>query len=174
MTRLLIANLVFAWFAVELLCLLRRGDDPLALVVLFATLGSVTVGEWMNLAVSGATSYPGCPGFPLYIILGGGLLGLWLFRSARFLAGRTGGDRPLPRLLLGLALTPLFPFLEIAGIRLGLWAWNNPINPLSPGWLIGIWLFYSLFIGTPALLALLLAAGTRPALTTVPSTSTPH
>jgi hypothetical protein len=148
------AGLVIAVFAVELVLLLRRANDPWAIFVLLATLHSVVVGEWINLTVTQVTSYPGCAGFPLYIVCGGGLVGLWLFRSARGLARTVKRDAMPFRLGFALLLSGLFPLLEMAGITLGLWTWDRPCNFLSPGWLIGVWFFYGLFLGTPAMLAL--------------------
>jgi hypothetical protein len=96
---------------------------------------------------------------PLYIVCGGGLVGLWFFCAARGLARRVGHDRAPIRLGFALLLSGLFPVFEMAGIALGLWAWLRPYEPLSPGWLLGVWFFYGIFLALPATIALALAPG---------------
>jgi hypothetical protein len=154
----MLAVVVIAVFAVELIVLLCRADDPAAIFVLLATVVTATVGEWINLTSTQVTVYPGCAAFPLYIVCGAGWVGLWLFRAARGLARFAKHDTPPFRLGFAVLLSGLFPLFEMAGISLGLWTWIHPCNFLSPSWLIGVWLFYCLFAASPALLALMVDA----------------
>ena len=114
-------------------------------------------GEYLNLRFFKATAYTDTDGVPAYILLGGTLISWGYYKSTLLISSSLKKKRILLELLIFLCLTILFPLVEICGIALGLWYWLKPYSFTSPGWIIGVWKYYMLFLGTPAVLALVLS-----------------
>jgi len=106
-----------------------------------------TYGEYLNLFVFKATAYTDRVGVPVYIILGGALIGWLYYKLPCVLAQKLNRDNLPVRIGLFLLLSLLFPVIEICGIKLGLWHWLKPYSLTNPWWWIGVWKFYVIFLG---------------------------
>jgi len=129
----------------------RRNIPELVVVVLSAT--TVIAGELINNFHSKVTVYnssfllwiPGTD-IPVFIICGGIVTSLVI----SMISNRLSSESVLKKCMLVILFSMSFPLMELAGIGSGLWKWpSNP--PLDPGWIIGVWEFYFIFIGVPAL-----------------------
>ena len=129
----------------------RTAVEAFLVVVLFVL---CALGEVLNITRYHATAYPGIPGFPLYIVTGGALLGWGLFRLTVFAARRLGKDTVLFRFAVFLLLSSSFPLIEISGVTAGLWYWLKPCSYTSVWWITGVWKFYMSFMGIPVMIAL--------------------
>ncbi len=136
---------------------IRRRSIPEISVSAMAA-GTVLSGELVNNFHSKVTVYnpsflfwiPGT-GIPVFIICGGILLSLVIF----MLAGRFGCSCVWRRLAVIVLISFSFPLIEMAGMGSGLWRWpSNP--PVNTGWVLGVWQFYMIFIGLPALVGCVL------------------
>ncbi len=116
----------------------------------------VTVGEMLNLFVYKATAYTDSRGIPIYIILGGALIAWSYFKLPQLIAKHIRKNNLFMQIVLFLFLSTLFPVIEIAGIKAGLWYWLKPYCFSSIWWWIGVWKFYMIFLGIPVSIALLM------------------
>ncbi|HCE44502.1 MAG TPA: hypothetical protein DET40_13225 [Lentisphaeria bacterium] len=132
---------------------LRKRKVP-DMTVMILSMGTVIAGELVNNFVSKVTVYnssfliwiPGTQ-IPVFIICGGIVVSLLLF----MIANRISNKSVLKKCMVVVFLSASFPLAELAGIGCGLWKWpSNP--PLDLGWIIGVWEFYFIFIGLPALI----------------------
>ncbi len=136
----------------------RRGLKRILHIAILAVF-TVSAGELLNAFHSRMTSYspdfllwiPGT-GIPVFIIVGGAFTSVLLFLSGQIAA------RSLPHSIGGVtfnclactfALSFLLPVIEIAGINLGVWHWNSPVQ-FGLGWYLGVWKFYLIFVAFPA------------------------
>ncbi|HBC88124.1 MAG TPA: hypothetical protein DCZ94_14330 [Lentisphaeria bacterium] len=153
----------FAVIGVLLALIIRsvKKIDKTAILVMFFSLATVATGELINNFTSKVTVYN--PAYilwiprtdiPVFIICGGVLTSFLLYKGC--LAGR----KIYLRFILLLVFSSLFPLMELAGIGTGLWKW--PGNPdINLGWIIGVWKFYFIFIGIPALAGIVIEELTR-------------
>ena len=150
---LLIESLVYILFFTLVVDIVRR-TSLLELLLLITALTTVTIGEALNLFVYKATAYTARIGIPIYIILGGSIIAWSYFKLPQILSKKIKKNNPAMLIVLFLFLSALFPVIEIAGIKAGLWYWLKPYSIVSLWWWIGVWKFYMLFLGIPVLTAL--------------------
>jgi hypothetical protein len=122
----------------------------------FAT---VTSGEIINNFVSRGAIYN--PSFliwvpfteiPVFILMGGPLLSIIIFLLGQII-GR-GWNKFLGRygtIAATFLCTFAFPLLDYVCVRLGLWHYTFDYGGLDGNWFVGVWKFYLLFIGLPAM-----------------------
>ena len=120
-----------------------------------------TYGEYLNLFVFKATAYTDRVGVPVYIILGGALIGWAYFKIPSLIAKKLNRDNLPVRIGLFFLLSLLFPVIEICGIELGLWHWLKPYSLTNPWWWIGVWKFYMMFLGIPSFVGLIMRGAWR-------------
>jgi DMSO reductase anchor subunit len=116
---------------------------------------SVSTGEIIN-SIQKVTVYNDCfllwiYNIPVFIILGGAMFSAWLFEAGEYINKKS----LLIRLIIIFILSLLAPIIEIAGIKVQVWSWQRP-STISTSWLLGVWLFYFIFIVSPALIATLI------------------
>lgn len=89
---------------------------------------------------------------PVFILMGGPLLSIIIFLSGQII-GR-GWEKYFGRygaIAATFLCTFAFPFLDYVCVRLGLWQYTFSYGALDANWFLGVWKFYLLFIGMPAL-----------------------
>ncbi|MFZ2656502.1 MAG: hypothetical protein WAX69_16335 [Victivallales bacterium] len=145
----LVIGLFLGLFATSLR---RRNIPELVVVVLSAT--TVIAGELINNFHSKVTAYNSSfllwipkTEIPVFIICGGIVTSLVIF----LISNRLSSKSILKKCMVVMLFSLTFPLIELAGIGSGLWKWSaNP--PVDPSWIIGVWEFYFIFIGIPALI----------------------
>ncbi|GEM_PF-4987130 len=155
---ILIELILLALFTAEAVNTFKDKDKAAKLVIWLAAF-MVTSGELFNNFFSKVTVYnPGyllwVPGtdIPLFIICSGILVSLIIYKASCSFGGKF-----LQRLIPFIFICCFFPLIELGGIRTGLWSW--PSNPaVSPGWLLGVWEFYFVAMGIPALSGIILSS----------------
>ena len=149
----IIEILTFHLFFLLLYSIIKRLARIEACMIIFIII-IATYGEYLNLFIFKATAYTDRIGVPVYIILGGALIGWTYFKIPRLIAEKLKKDNLFTRICLFLLLSVLFPVIEICGIKLGLWHWLKPYSLSNPWWWIGVWKFYMIFLGIPSLIGL--------------------
>ena len=153
---LLIEIITFILFFLLLKSIIRRcAGIEASLVILIIILA--TVGEYLNLFVYRATAYTGRTGIPVYIILGGVLVGWSYFKLPSLIADKLDKKGLFSQICIFCLLTAAFPVIELAGMKAGLWHWLKPFPISSVWWWIGVWKFYFIFMGIPTLAILILS-----------------
>ena len=138
------------------------GYKALDAFLVISVITIATFGEALNLLVFKATAYTGRIGVPVYIILGGALIGWVYYKLPCVIAQKLNRDNLPVRIGLFLLLSLLFPVIEICGIKLGLWHWLKPYSLSSIWWWIGVWKFYILFLGLVPLTGLVVHPPSSP------------
>jgi hypothetical protein len=147
--------ITFILFFLLLKSIIERCADTeslLVILIIFIT----TIGEYLNLFVYRATAYTGRTGVPVYIILGGVLIGWSFFKLPSLIAKKIQQNRILTQITIFSTMTIIFPLIEIAGIETGLWHWLKPHSFSSIWWWIGVWKFYFIFLGIPVLILIII------------------
>ena len=152
--------LTLAIFAANLTFMVRRKDYA-SLSALAAGFITVGLGEYRNAFVDKVTSYNEGfliwipkTGVPFFIICGGATVPSLIYQAAKFAADKITRFRILVELICLGFISLVAPAVELSGIALNLWKWNRDYT-VNAWWCFGIWIFYSLFLATPALLAII-------------------
>ncbi len=148
---------VVAVAAALIFFLVKRRMWPEALVFC-AAVATTACGEFINEFVTAVTVYPTAyllrlpgTGIPLFILAGGAVLSVGIFGAAEWGPRRIGLQRRWYFVSSSVFLLSLpLPLLEVGGIELGLWRWLHPCD-YSPGWFLGVWKFYFIFVAVPAM-----------------------
>lgn len=151
---LIIEIIVFILTAASLYYLIRR-KKYFTLTAFLLGLILVSSGEIIN-SLQKVTVYNDCflvwiHNIPVFIILGGAMLSAWLFEAGEYINKKS----LLLRLIIIFALSLLAPVIELTGIKVQAWSWQRP-STISISWLLGVWLFYFIFIVSPALIVTLI------------------
>lgn len=125
----------------------------------------VSAGEIMNRYFTGVTSYNDGyifwvprTGIPLFILVGGAFMSVFIFIIAQLLAIKYSIkklSRSLRCAIFIFMLSVFLPFFEIFGIKAGLWRWNKPFS-YDILWFLGVWMFYFVFVVIPSLIGILI------------------